>query len=128
MLCVGTDLCRFGSELHHWLPPSLCSSTRLRTDSSISSSTTARVLISVNGGAVAGSFASCFSVGSGATCGAVSAVIVTTVDLMYEVGFFSCILANFQTLIRFTLTSSLLRRLQTLSTLLAHPLEPATCA
>jgi hypothetical protein len=50
-----------------------------------SSSTTARIQISVNGGLLAGGLASCFSVGSGVACGAVSAVIVTAVDQMYEV-------------------------------------------
>jgi hypothetical protein len=54
-------------------------------DTYASSSTTSRLQISVNGGVSAGSFASCFNAAPGAACGAVSAVIVTAVDQMYEV-------------------------------------------
>lgn len=52
---------------------------------SFSSNTDTRVQISVNGGASGGAFASCFNVGSGVACGAVSATLVTVVDQMYEV-------------------------------------------
>ena len=76
-----------------------------------SSSTTARIQISVNGGLPAGGLASCFSVGSGVACGAVSAVIVTAVDQMYEVRRLhlwfrmSCLM-----ILRFTLILSLLHQ------------------
>jgi hypothetical protein len=39
----------------------------------------------VNGGTTGGSFASCFQLGPGVACGAVSAILTTAVDQMYEV-------------------------------------------
>jgi hypothetical protein len=93
-----------------------------------SSSTAARIQISVNGGLLAGGFASCFSVGPGVACGAVSAVIVTAVEQMYEVGRvylwfrMSCLM-----ILRFTLTSSLLHQHRTRWTPLGQLSALPTC-